>query len=156
MPATNEVRQPQRAAQRRSRVPVTSDRFFVDPDRKPNGMSYEFKRLTYGAKHDTRHQAYLASQGWTPVPAKRHPEIVGDEYARKNPEGQILVDGQILMERPLELTAEAAAEDLGNAKGQVSNQMRSLKLTPDGTMPRRVEKASRKFDIPVSEPDEAP
>jgi hypothetical protein len=99
----------------------TADRFYVDPARIPDGMSYEWKRQTYVGKEDRTYQTMLAGNHWTPVPASRHPEIT-DEGGDK----QIIVDGLTLMERPKYLTDEAHAEDKQQARRQVGDQMERL------------------------------
>lgn len=140
----------QRTRQRgRSRQAVSTDRFWVDPAKIPEDMSYEFKRHSYGGKEDPQHIALMLRNGFEPVPAKRHPELVGEKYAAENPEAAIIMDGQMLMERPKELREEADEEYKEVADTQVSDHVRRLKLTPDGQHERRVQSVSKKHDIRV-------
>ncbi len=90
------------------------------------------------------------------MPKKRHPEIVGREAAAKDPEGAIIVDGLMLMERAAFITKEAAGLRETRAKERVRNQVKSLKLTPEGQLPRVRATAKKKYNIQVAEPDEAP
>lgn len=148
--AQNTQRTPQREKQR-GRQPVTQDQFHVD--HVPAGMSYEWKRVTFGGKEDIKNQANAARNGFTPVPASRHPELVGARVAEEKGDSAIIVDGLMLMERPIELRREADAEEKANARSQVVDQATRLKLTPEGQMPRKHVKASSKHDIPVPEGD---
>ena len=118
-------------------------------------MSYEWRRVTYAGKEDVRHQARAHRRHWTPVPKKRHPEIVGRAAAEKDPEGAIVVDGLMLMERPSAISKEAAGLRDERARERVRNQVKSLKLTPEGQLPRVRAQAKKKYNIQVAEPDEA-
>jgi hypothetical protein len=154
------VRAPQRPPQRDLSVLYeeedTGGPFQVDAATVPDGMSYEWRRVTYAGKEDVRHQARAHRRHWTPVPKKRHPEIVGREAAEKDPEGAIVVDGLMLMERPSVITKEAAGLRDERARERVRNQVKSLKLTPEGQLPRVRVQAKKKYNIQVAEPDEAP
>jgi hypothetical protein len=129
--------------------------FEIDPAAIPEGMSYEWRRVTYAGKEDVRHQARAHRRHWTPVPKKRHPEVVGREAAERDPEGAIIVDGLMLMERPAFITEEADDIRTTKARDRVRNQVKSLKLTPEGQLPRVRAQAKKKYNIQVAEPDEA-
>lgn len=121
--STNEQRGVQRSAPPRlQRHTRSTDRFHVDPASIPDGMSYEWKRHTMLGQEDKQHQIGLAMNHWKPVPAARHPELAGNSVGEK----AIIIDGQILMERPKYLTDEARAEDNANAARQMSDQMQRL------------------------------
>ena len=128
--------------------------FEIDPAAIPEGMSYEWRRVTYAGKEDVRHQARAHRRHWTPVPKKRHPEIVGREAAEKDAEGAIIVDGLMLMERPSLITKEAANLREERAKERVRNQVKSLKMTPEGQLPRVRVEAKKKYNIQVAEADD--
>jgi hypothetical protein len=128
--------------------------FQIDRSAMPDGMSYEWSRVTYAGKEDVRQQARRQRHQWTPVPKKRHPEIVGREAAARDPEGAIIVDGLMLMERPAFITDEADDIRTNKARDRVRNQVKSLKLTPEGQLPRVRAQAKKKYNIQVAEPDE--
>lgn len=130
--------------------------FQVDAALIPDGMSYEWRRVTYAGKEDVRHQARAHRRHWSPVPKKRHPEIVGHEAAKKDPEGAIIVDGLMLMERAAPVSEAAARLRDERAQERVRNQVKSLKLTPEGQLPRVRAEAKKKYNIQVSEPEERP
>lgn len=108
-----------------------ADRFYVDPHIIPDGWSYEWKRKTIWGKEDPAHEVELARQGWEPVPASRHPQMM--------PKGNwqtIERDGMILMERPKVLTDDIHKENLRKAKLQVKAKEAQLNQAPEGTFDR--------------------
>jgi hypothetical protein len=139
-PATrSEQRQPQRQDQDMSFLAVDIDAdspYHVDPSAIPDGMSYEWSRVTYCGKDDPRQQARRQRHRWTSVPNKRHPELVGRIVAESKPDEGVVIDGLALVERPTALTEYVAGQNVERAKAVVRNQARSLRLTPDGTMER--------------------
>ncbi len=124
----------------------TGDRFHVPPQDIPDGMKYQWERLTYLGKVDSRHQAELAMNRWVPVPLSRHPEYGSDS---SQIDGQkmgklgrndyswdecIVRDGMILMERPKEIDDYVRAVAKQKADTQVLNQVKRNKMAPEGTL----------------------
>jgi len=101
------------------------DRFWVDPAMIPDGMSWEWKRQTVFGKSDRSYDAFLSDQGWLPVEQSRYPNFPVER------------DGMILMERPIELTREAQAEDRAAAIDAVRSKERQLYEAGDGEFQRR-------------------
>ena len=128
-----------------------ADRFWVDPQIIPDGWSYEWKRKTIWGKEDPAHEVELSRQGWEPVPATRHPQMM--------PKGNwqtIERDGMILMERPKVLTDDIHRDNLRKARLQVKAKEAQLTQAPDGTFDRddpRVRPSIKKsFEaMPISE-----
>lgn len=83
----------------------------------PPGWTYEWKRKTLSGMEDVDHLNALADNGWTSVPADRHAGTAG-----KSKTGEIVRDGLMLMERPVELTREARAEESAAARAQIQAQ----------------------------------
>lgn len=121
MSTRNKLRLPPPGAERLTRVKDSGDKFYVDPSIIPDGMSYEWKRVTYVGKEDRTHQARMARNHWRPVPSSRHPEIAGG-----NGDEPIVIEGLMLMEREAYLTDEAHAENKQAAFDQVQTQMARL------------------------------
>lgn len=123
---------PPRPAQRsQQRVPqrlilrTGSNRFDLDQTLVPQGMTYEWKRKTMFGQEDTENLITLEHNGWEPVPADRHPELMG----RRAIAGQeICRGGLMLMERPEEITDEAREIDTFAARHQVASQVQRLGL----------------------------
>lgn len=88
------------------------DKYSIDLSIVPDGWTYEWKRKSIFGQEDFDHITGLMENGWTPVPAERH---VG-QFMVRSATGEIVRDGLILMERPIELTREARDEDRANAK----------------------------------------
>lgn len=107
------------------------DQFEVDLARIPKGMTYEWKRATVLGQGSPQYDVFMREQGFEPVPASRHPEMVIEGH-----KGAIIRDGLILMERPEEYTREAQAEDRRNARLAVTDREKQIKGTPDGQLPR--------------------
>ncbi len=136
------TRADQRQPTRRRKSRNTQDKYHVDQERIPPGMSYEWKRVTYAGKEDREHQIDTDENGFTPVPADRHPELAG----RNAKAGErIERGGLMLMERPMELRQEALEEDAEQAHLQVNTQMRRLKLADDQGHERIINKARRSY-----------
>ena len=53
-----------------------TDDFYVDAESIPEGWTYEWKRHTVYGQEDPAYQVQLAREGWSPVPASRHPSMM--------------------------------------------------------------------------------
>jgi len=133
--AQNKVRPPQRPAQRavnwRPRRSIQeieeTGRYYVEPEKIPDGMDYEWKAVTCVGLELREHQVRLARDGaWDPVPSSRHPEIVGKFLNKENPDEAIVIGGMMLMERPKQYTDESRAENYRSARARVENHFESL------------------------------
>lgn len=109
-----------------------TDKFYVDPNTIPDGWSYEWKRKSTLNQEDPSYQIQLAHKGWEPVPASRHPSYMPANTSYETIER----DGMILMERPKELTDEARANDIRNARAQVQQKQEQLAQAPQGQFDR--------------------
>lgn len=106
-PVREEIRKPVVAQGRSRRRKSSIDRFYVPADAVPEGMTYQWCRKSIWGQPDISHMVGLQENGWTPVPADRHSGL----FMPNGHVGDIERDGLVLMERPVELTAEARAED---------------------------------------------
>lgn len=109
-----------------------TDEFFVEPGIIPDGWTYEWKTKTVLGAEDPAHQVKLARDGWEPVPASRHPEMMpaghkGNEITRK---------GMVLMERPTEITDEVRQLELRRARLQVRAKEDQLSASQPGQFER--------------------
>lgn len=124
-----EIRTPMRT--RKFKGADMPNKFEVAKSDIPAGMSYQWNNHSIFGQEQHAYSAFMAQQGWEPVPASRHPHLMPPGY-----EGPIIVDGQVLMERPTELTIEALQEELDRARGEVRLKEEQLGAAPQGTMPR--------------------
>src|ERR1700744_3183776 len=104
------------------------DKFYIDPRVIPDGWSYEWKRQSILGKEDPSYQVSLAHRGWEAVPRTRHPEMMPDNYRGETIERE----GQILMERPKEITDEVVSIEKRKAREQVSSKEQQLNGAPAG------------------------
>ncbi len=91
----------------------------------PNGWSYQWNAISALGKEQDEQQLQMYANGWRPVPSSRHPGI----YTAPGFEGQIVVKGLRLEERPETLTQEAVYEDHMRAQKQTRDQTDALRLT---------------------------
>lgn len=126
--------------QRRYRGGEMPNEFHIPPEQIPPGTSYQWNNHTVFGQENPSYSAYMQMQGWQPVHSSRHPHLCPVGY-----EGPIIVKGQILMERPQELTNEALQEELDKARGEVSAKEEQLYGTPPGTLPRARANGSNEF-----------
>lgn len=112
----------------------------------PPGWSYQWNAIAALGKEMDEQQLQMHANGWRPVPASRHPGI----YTAPGHDGQIVVKGLRLEERPETLTQEALWEDGNRAKAQMRDQTDALRLTqaklPGAEVGRRGNKISLKID----------
>lgn len=108
----------------------------------PDGMDWQWKRLSYAGKEDTDHQVSLQRDGaWDPVPHSAWPERLG-VFGEKDQ--AIVVEGLVLMQRPLEYTEQVREEEKMRATSSVSDHFKSLGLNDSGAVPKM--KAKVKMD----------
>lgn len=110
---------------RRRKDTAQEDMFWLPVEEIPEGSSYEWKRWTAAGLEDPFYIAQMREQGWEPVDPKRHPNWLPPGYNEPN----IIKGGQILMERPIELTLEARAEQRQLARRQVIEAEQRLGMT---------------------------
>lgn len=116
-------------------------------DKIPDGMSYEWKRVTVYGKGDPSYDILMREQGWDPVESARHPELVVAGHV-----GPIIRDGLMLMERPMELTEEAKAEDRLAARSAVTAKKQQLGEAPAGTFERTITEVRKSYEpLPIDE-----
>jgi hypothetical protein len=108
------------------------DKYYIDPRIIPDGWSYEWKTLTVLGKENPGYQVSLAHRGWEAVPRTRHPEMMPENHRGETIER----DGQILMERPLEITNEVKAHEYRKAREQVRGKELQLGAAPGGQFER--------------------
>lgn len=118
-----------RVRTRRKKSAINEDIFYIPLEDIPEGSSYEWKRWSVHGLEDPFYIAQLRGQGWEPVDPKRHPNWLPPGYK----ETHIIKGGQILMERPQELTNEARSESRVLAKRQVKEAEQRLGMAPKDT-----------------------
>jgi hypothetical protein len=110
-----------------------TDQLYVDPSTIPDGWTYNWKRYSAYEWEDTGNQLRVKREGWTPVPASRHPEMMPHNTDANS---IIMRDGLVLMECPTEIVEERKRIEIKAARDQVRFKESQLSGTPEGTMTR--------------------
>lgn len=142
MPAREPVREtPAAPSHGRVRIRQSTDKFHIPEHLIPEGWVYQWKRYSVLGQEDPQYLAELAQVGFTAVPADRHAGVFFPAgYQPKN--NCIIIGGQILMERPIELEMEAQMEDRDRAVAQVRGSKEQFGLAtrfdgPDSNLQAR-------------------
>lgn len=91
----------------------------------PPGWSFQWNTVSTLGKEMDEQELQMYANGWRPVPSSRFPGI----YTSPGFDGQIVVKGLRLEERPETLTQEALYEDQIRAQKQTRDQTDALRLT---------------------------
>jgi hypothetical protein len=136
---------------RRRKATAVEDIYYIPVEEIPEGSSYEWKRWSVVGAEDPFYIAQMREQGWEPVDPKRHPNWLPPGYNQPF----IIKGGMILMERPIELTEEARAEQKVLARRQVREAEARLGRTPGNTHQRLAPKITKEVmrQVPVEVED---
>lgn len=127
--------------------------FYVPVDEIPEGLTYEWKRHAVVGQENAFYLAQMRRQGWEPVDPRNHPNWVPPGYDRPD----IIKEGLILMERPVELTREAQEENREKSHQMVAEAEGRLGMAPKDTLSRQHPKLNNRVvkewgrSIPVEE-----
>src|SRR5271166_265165 len=108
------------------------DKFYIDPDRIPEGWTYEWKTKTVYNQENPSYQVALARSGWEPVAATKHPDMMPHDSKSQTIER----DGQILMMRPKSITDMVKKTDRQRARDQVRFKEEQIGQAPAGQFER--------------------
>lgn len=120
-------------------MPRTQHRgdLFVDPTKIPRGMTYRWIRESMLGQPDPQNVTKRQINGWMPVPADRHPELVPPPLPGYEGTAPLIirVGGQILFEKPTR-DIEADRAELRKENAEI---MGSIAWTgqADPNMPRQ-------------------
>jgi hypothetical protein len=110
------------------------DKFFIPDELKQPGWDYEWKRFSVYNAEDQGYINGLKRTGWNEVPANR---AGFDRFLPRNwKESFILKEGQLLMERPTEVSDEIKRRQLGQARERIKIAESQNGQAPPGTLPR--------------------
>ena len=123
----NRVRAEQRPPQRHKIFNATN-RFDFDRSKQPADVQYEWKACKVAGMENEERMIQAEQNGWEPVPASRHPELVGLRRAKEEPNAPIIRGGQMLMQQPLEYYQQSREMDKFNADHTVESQIVRLGL----------------------------
>lgn len=107
---------------------TVGDQFEVPANEIPVGWDYQWNPVTVlnkGINEIIQGDLQMHNNGFTPVPSERH----AGRWTPVGFEGQIVINGLRLEERPSTLGVEARDEDKARAKAQVRDRTDALRLT---------------------------
>lgn len=134
-------------------IRTAANRFDIDMDRKPEGMSYQWIATTVLGKDNREALIAMQQNGWTPVPAGRHPELTG---AKPDDQSPIERGGQMLHERPQEITDEVHEMEAQDAQEQMETQLERVAAksrSAQGNSAKGVTRISRRH-VPITDGDD--
>lgn len=126
------------------------DKYFVPPAEIPDSWTYEWKTYTVVGKENPQYMTQLQRNAWSPVPAKRHPQLMPRGC---DPESAILIDGMMLMQRPKAITDYQKARDKAEADAPIKNIRDKLTGAPPSHFPRGVGGAPAAVNTAFAPPD---
>lgn len=113
-------------------LPDGQDKYYIAPNKIPDGWTYEWKTHEVLGKQDPQYQVQLAQTAWQAVPASRHAEMMPAGFRGAT----IDIGGMRLMERPRLITDYQKAKDERNAKAPINNLRAKLGAAPAGHFER--------------------
>lgn len=119
---TAEIRAPQRLPQRRV-IYTSNNQFDMDLSRKPADMAYRWSCMKVGDREAEQNIIMTELNGWTPVPANRHPELAG---LRAQAADSIIRGNLMLVEQPIEYERESRELERFEAQNTLEQQVQRL------------------------------
>lgn len=113
-------------------LPDGQDKYYIDPNKIPDGWTYEWKTHEVLGKQDPQYQVALAQTAWQAVPASRHREMMPSGFRGET----IDIGGMRLMERPQQITDYQKAKERRNAQAPIDNLRAKLGAAPAGQFER--------------------
>lgn len=111
---------------------ASSSQFDIPAENIPDGWTYNWKRISVFEWEDKNNLINVRRDGWDPVPASRHPEMM----PKDDTSGYVIRDGMMLMECPTEIVDERKRFEMKKARDQVRFKEAQLSGTPEGTLTR--------------------
>ena len=136
----------------------TPDKLHIDPSKIPPGMSAQWVTDSIYGQPQPQHRAGFEKKGWTPVHQDDFDGQFDGMFMPKGMDGEIKMEGMVLMMRPKELTDRAKKRDRRDALEQVAVKEQALKggdmpVSLDSTHPsavgfNRINKSVERIQIP--------
>lgn len=103
------------------------DRLAVDPAIVPEGMSLQWVTDSVYGQAVPQHRARFEKRGWTPVHQEDFDGVFDGLFMPKGADGEIKVDGMVLMARPEEMTRKAMLGDRRKARDVIRIKEQALR-----------------------------
>ena len=98
---------------------TTPDKLRISPDLIPEGMSLQWVTDSVYGQPVPQHRAEFEKKGWTPVHQEDFDGVYDGMFMPRGADGEIKMDGLVLMARPEELTLRARLRDKQEAINRV-------------------------------------
>jgi hypothetical protein len=92
----------------------------IGPEEIPEGFDLQWVTDSVYGQPFARHRASFEKSGWTPVHNKDFDARFAGRFMPKSQEGEIKMDGLVLMARPLELSLKAKRKERQVAESKVA------------------------------------
>jgi len=136
----------------------TPDRLRIKPELIPEGYSFQWVTDSVYGQGVPQHRADFEKRGWTPVHQEDFDGQFDGMFMPKGAQGEIGVEGLVLMARPIEFTIKAERIDHKRAREQVMIKEQALRggdipITLDARHPsavstNRISKSYERLEIP--------
>lgn len=103
------------------------DRLAIDPALVPEGMSLQWVTDSVYGQGVPQHRARFEKRGWTPVHQEDFDGAFDGMFMPRGAEGEIKVDGMVLMARPAEMTRKARLDEKRRANEVVRIKEQALR-----------------------------
>lgn len=134
------------------------DRLRIDPALVPEGMSLQWVTESVYGQPMPQHRAEFEKRGWTPVHQEDFDGVYDGMFMPKGAEGEIKLDGMVLMARPEELTRKARMQDRRKANEVVRIKEQALRggdintsldsQHPSALSTNRISRTMERIEIP--------
>lgn len=98
----------------------TPDRLRIEQSETPDGMDLQWVTDSVYGQSMSQHRSTFERKGWTPVHPSDFDGRFDGKFTPRGAEGEIIVDGLVLMARPMEITKKARLAERRQAIEQVS------------------------------------
>lgn len=129
---------PQAASQKKARMKArpnweeydgadeSEDRLHISADLFPPGFDFQWVTDSVYGQSMPQHRAQFERKGWTPVHQEDFDGVFDGKFMPKGQDGEINVDGLVLMARPLEYSIRSRAADLRRAQEAVQIKQQQI------------------------------
>ncbi len=134
------------------------DRLGIDPALVPEGMSLQWVTDSVYGQAVPQHRARFEKRGWTPVHQEDFDSVFDGMFMPKGMDGEIKVDGMVLMARPAEMTRKAVRDERRRAQEVIRIKEQALRggdintsldsQHPSALKTNRINRTMERIEIP--------
>ena len=134
------------------------DRLGIDPAIVPEGMSLQWVTDSVYGQGVPQHRARFEKRGWTPVHQEDFDGVLDGMFMPRGADGEIKVDGMVLMARPEEITRKAKLSERRKAQEIIRIKEQALRggdintsldsQHPSALQTNRINRTMERLEIP--------